>query len=61
MDYAGRTGDTLLNLEDFGRMVRLVRGEITNVPMKEIINNFRLVEVDNYYDIERHNGRRSIM
>jgi 6-phosphofructokinase 1 len=42
-------------------MVSLLRGEITSVPMKEIINNLKLVNVDKFYDKERYNGRRTIM
>jgi 6-phosphofructokinase 1 len=52
--------DMIIN-EDFGRMVGLVRGEITSVPMKEIINKLKLVDVKKHYDTERYNGRRSIM
>jgi 6-phosphofructokinase 1 len=52
--------DMIIN-EDYGRMAGLVRGEITSVPMKEIINKLKLVDVEKYYDTERYNGRRSIM
>ena len=52
--------DMVVN-EDFGRMVSLVRGEITSVPMKEIINRLKLVDVEKHYDTERYNGRRSIL
>ncbi|MEN6320056.1 MAG: ATP-dependent 6-phosphofructokinase [Syntrophaceae bacterium] len=52
--------DMIVN-EDFGRMASLVRGSITSVPLKEIINKLKLVDVDKYYDTERYNGRRSIL
>jgi len=52
--------DMIIN-EDFGRMVSLVRGEITGAPLKEIINKLKLVDVEKYYDTERYNGRRTIM
>ncbi|MGA3208605.1 MAG: ATP-dependent 6-phosphofructokinase [Syntrophales bacterium] len=52
--------DMIIN-EDFGRMVSLVKGEITSVPLKEIINKLKLVDVNKYYDRERYNGRRSIL
>jgi len=52
--------DMIIN-EDFGRMVSLVRGEITGAPLKEIINKLKLVDVEKYYDKERYNGRRTIM
>jgi len=47
--------------DDFGRMVSYLHGEITSVPLKEIINKLKLVDVDKYYDTERYNGRRSIL
>jgi len=52
--------DMIIN-DDFGRMVSLSRGEITSVPLKEIINKLKLVDVEKYYDTDRYNGRRSIM
>ena len=52
--------DMIVN-EDFGRMVSLTRGEITSVPLKEIINKLKLVDVEKNYDTERYNGRRSIL
>ncbi|MBN1382243.1 MAG: ATP-dependent 6-phosphofructokinase [Deltaproteobacteria bacterium] len=52
--------DMIMN-EDFGRMVSLSRGEITSVPLKEIVNKLKLVEVSKYYDTERYNGRRTIL
>jgi 6-phosphofructokinase 1 len=48
--------DMIIN-EDFGRMVSLVRGEISSVPLKEIINKLKLVDVNKYYDKERYNGK----
>ena len=47
--------------EDFGRMVSHVRGEITSLPLKEIVDKLKLVDVEKYYDRERYNGRRSIL
>ncbi|HNR50026.1 MAG TPA: ATP-dependent 6-phosphofructokinase [Syntrophorhabdaceae bacterium] len=47
--------------EDFGRMVSYLHGEITSVPMKEIINKIKTVDLDKYYDIERYNGKRTIL
>ena len=46
---------------DFGRMVSLVQGEITTVPLKGVIDKLRLVDTDKYYDKERYNGCRSIL
>ncbi|HPI92204.1 MAG TPA: ATP-dependent 6-phosphofructokinase, partial [Deltaproteobacteria bacterium] len=52
--------DMIIN-EDFGRMVSYLHGEITSVPMKEVIDRLRIVDVDKYYDIERYNGKRTIL
>jgi 6-phosphofructokinase 1 len=52
--------DMIIN-EDFGRMVALVRGEIIGVPLKEVIDKLKLVDVEKYYDKERYNGRRAIL
>ncbi len=52
--------DSIVN-EDFGRMVGLVRGKITSIPMKEILNKLKLVDIEKYYDPDRYNGRRSIL
>jgi len=52
--------DMILN-EDYGRMVSSLHGEITTVPMKDIINRIRTVDVDKHYDAERYNGKRTIL
>jgi phosphofructokinase-like protein len=53
--------DMIVN-EDFGRMASLMRGEITSTPLKEVVSKgLKTVDVDKYYDIERYNGRRSIL
>lgn len=52
--------DMVLN-EDFGRMVSFLHGEITSVPLKEVIDTMKIVDIDKYYDTERYNGRRSIL
>ncbi|HEU20435.1 MAG TPA: ATP-dependent 6-phosphofructokinase [Deltaproteobacteria bacterium] len=53
--------DMIVN-EDFGRMASLVRGEITSIPLKEVVTRgLKVVDVDKCYDTERYNGRRSIL
>jgi len=53
--------DMIIN-EDFGRMASLMRGEITSIPLKEVVTRgLKIVNVDQYYDTERYNGRRSIL
>ncbi len=52
--------DMILN-EDFGRMASFLQGGITSVPLKEVIDKLRLVDIDRHYDIMRYNGRRTIL
>jgi len=52
--------DMIIN-EDFGRMASFVRGEITSIPLKEVIKKLKIVDIDKYYDTERYNGRRSVL
>ncbi|MDT8273965.1 MAG: 6-phosphofructokinase, partial [Desulfomonilia bacterium] len=52
--------DTILN-EDFGRMVSFSQGEITTVPLKEVVDKLKIVDVEKYYDTDRYNGKRSIL
>ncbi|MCD6570848.1 MAG: ATP-dependent 6-phosphofructokinase [Deltaproteobacteria bacterium] len=52
--------DMILN-EDFGRVVSLSHGKITSIPLKEIIDKLKLIDVDKYYDTERYNGKRTIL
>lgn len=52
--------DMILN-DDYGRMVSYTHGEITSVPMKEVIDRLRVVDVDKYYDVARYNGKRTIL
>jgi len=52
--------DMILN-EDFGRMVSYSQGEITSVPMKEVVERLRLVDIEKYYDKQRYNGKRTIL
>jgi 6-phosphofructokinase 1 len=52
--------DMILN-EDYGRMASYIHGEISSVPMKEVIDRLRVVDVDKYYDVERYNGKRTIL
>ncbi len=52
--------DMIVN-EDYGRMASLAHGEITSVPLKEVVHKLKLVYLKKYYDTERYNGRRSIL
>jgi len=47
--------------KDFGKMVSYKDGKITAVPLEEIIGRPSFVDVETQYDIERYNGRRTIL
>ena len=47
--------------ENFGRMVSYRNGRITTVPLAECIGRPTHVDVDTQYDVERYNGRRTIL
>ncbi|MEN6360922.1 MAG: 6-phosphofructokinase [Smithella sp.] len=44
-----------------GDLVGTRQCEITSVPMKEVLDRLNLVDVRKYYDVERYNGKRSIL
>jgi phosphofructokinase-like protein len=45
----------------FGRMVCVKNGEITACPLANIVGRPRLVDVDTQYDVDRYNGRRTVL
>jgi len=59
--YFGIAAIDLVVKKDFGKMVSYRNGEITAVPIKEVAGKLRLVDVKTQYDIERYNGRRTIL
>jgi len=59
--YFGIAAVDLVVRRDFGKMVSYKNGRITAVPFKEVIGKPSLVDVDKQYDVERYNGRRSII
>jgi ATP-dependent phosphofructokinase / diphosphate-dependent phosphofructokinase len=59
--YFGIAAVDLIVNEDFGRMVSYRNGRITSVPLREAVGKLNLVDVQTQYDIERYNGRRSIL
>ncbi|HUX07203.1 MAG TPA: ATP-dependent 6-phosphofructokinase [Acidobacteriota bacterium] len=42
----------------FGQMVSYKQGAITSVPLTDAVDKLHVVDVDEYYDKERYNGRR---
>ncbi len=59
--YFGIAAVDLIVKEDFGKMVSYRNGRITSVPLREAVSKLNLVDVQTQYDIERYNGRRSIL
>jgi hypothetical protein len=51
----------LIAKEDFGKMVSYRNGCITAIPLREAVGKLNLVDVQTQYDIERYNGRRTIL
>ena len=59
--YFGIAAVDLLVREDFGKMVSWKNGNITAMPLEDIVGNLSLVDVKTQYDAERYNGRRTIL
>lgn len=59
--YFGIAAVDLVVKRDFGKMVSFKNGEVTAVPLEEAMGKPRLVDVETQYDIERYNGRRTIL
>ncbi|MCK4783616.1 MAG: ATP-dependent 6-phosphofructokinase [Desulfobacteraceae bacterium] len=59
--YFGIAAVDLVVRGDFGKMVSYRDGKITAVPLKDVIGRLSLVDVGTQYDIERYNGRRTIL
>lgn len=59
--YFGIAAVDLVVNRDFGKMVGLINGKITAVPLKDIYGKLNLVDIETQYDIERYNGRRTIL
>jgi 6-phosphofructokinase 1 len=59
--YFGIAAVDLVAKRDFGKMVSYKNGEITAVPLKEVLGKLKLVDLKTQYDTERYNGRRTIL
>ncbi len=59
--YFGIAAVDLVVRKDFGKMVCFKNGIITACPLKEVIGKPNLVNIERQYDIERYNGRRTIL
>lgn len=59
--YFGIAAVDLVVNRAFGRMVSYRDGEVTAVPLTEAMARPRLVDVEVEYDVERYNGRRTML
>ncbi len=59
--YFGIAAVDLVMTGDFGKMVCYRNGEVTSCPMDRVIGRTSYVDIEKHYDIERYNGRRSIL
>ena len=59
--YFGIAAVDLVMMEDFGKMVCYRNGKIVAVPIEDVLKEPNSVDVETQYDIERYNGRRTIL
>jgi len=59
--YFGIAAVDLIVKRDFGKMVSFKNGKITAVPLQDVAGRLSMVNIDTQYDIDRYNGRRSII
>ena len=59
--YFGIAAVDLVVMEDFGKMVSYGNGKIVAVPIEDVLKEPNSVDVETQYDIERYNGRRTIL
>jgi 6-phosphofructokinase 1 len=59
--YFGIAAVDLAAMGCFGNMVCVRNGKITTCPIADIIGRPKFVDVDTQYDVERYNGRRTIL
>jgi 6-phosphofructokinase 1 len=59
--YFGIAAVDLIVREEFDRMTSYQNGRITSVPMEKVVGKINTVNVKNYYDTERYNGRRTFL
>ncbi len=59
--YFGIAAVDLIVKGDFGKLVSYRNGQLTSVPINDVLGKLSLVDVKTQYDIERYNGRRTIL
>jgi ATP-dependent phosphofructokinase / diphosphate-dependent phosphofructokinase len=59
--YFGIAAVDLVAMGDYGKVVCFKNGEITAVPIGKMVGRASRVDVKTQYDVERYNGRRTIL
>ena len=59
--YFGIAAVDLVHAREFGKMVCYREGRITACPLDRVIGRPRQVDVSTLYDVDRYNGRRTIL
>lgn len=59
--YFGIAAVDLINMGEFGTMVCFRNGKISFCPLEKVIGRIKQVDVNTLYDIDRYNGRRTIL
>jgi phosphofructokinase-like protein len=59
--YFGIAAVDLIEKENFGKMVCFKSGKITACPLENIYGKLNLVDITTQYDVDRYNGRRTIL
>jgi len=59
--YFGIAAVDLVVRGDFGKMVCYKNGRVTACPIDNILGRLNLVDIKTQYDVERYNGRRTIL
>ena len=61
VEQEGIAAIDLILQENYGRMVSYLNGQITSVPIVDIVGKTQTVDIKTFYDTERLNGRRTIL
>ena len=59
--YFGIAAVDLIVMRNFGQMVCVRNGQITFCPLEKALEGQNLVDIRTQYDVERYNGRRTIL
>jgi len=59
--YFGIAAIDLVVQRDFGKLVSFTNGRVKAVPIEIVAEEPRTVNVDTEYDVDRYNGRRTIL